>query len=514
MSKGTRWVALGVILWAWAGSATAAAQLPEASGTCDITRHGARPNDDALDTAAVQSAIDACAAAGGGRVLVPPGRFVIGTIRLRCRLELHLSAGAILQGSARIDDYPVLADEPGDDHGAPRGRDAAPGSADISGVRALIVADGAEDVALTGTGTIDGRGPAFWGEGFMESGRARPDLPRPRPWIWLRRTARVTVRDILLKDSPSYGLTLDRCDDVFVSGLRIRNHPLSPNSDGIQVESSRNVRIVGVDIRTGDDAIVLKAGSGPVEHVLVTASYLESDDSAFKFGTGSRFPITHVRFSDSVIARSRIGIALFMKDGSEYGDFTASGIDISTSSRHATDYAVFVDVDRRTPDSPLGRIRDVTLRDLRIRTRGNLLIAGHPAAPLERVRLEGIDLEVAAAPVDLASLSGKPRGNALLSPLPDSADYSRTDAHVTIAHVRDLAIVDMSLRGATAAASGARHAAWFRDVAGLRVRGMRTDARSGGRAAFVTDGVSDVRFDGVEQRPGGGPLFLDVPARR
>jgi len=513
MSKPTACVAFGMTLWAWAGGPPAAAQAVPFSGTCDITRYGAVANDGGLDTTAVQAAIDACAASGGGRVLVPPGRFVIGTIRLRSRLELHLQAGAILQGSSRIGDYPVLANTRGDDHGAPRRLDAAVGSADVAGVRALIVAEDTDGVALTGTGTIDGSGPAFWGEGFMESGRARPDQPRPRPWIWLRRATRVTVRDLLLTDSPSYGLTLDRCDDVFVSGLRIRNHPLSPNSDGIQVESSRNVRIVGVDIRTGDDAIVLKAGSGPVEHVLVTASYLESDDAAFKFGTGSRFPITHVRFADSVIARSRMGIALFMKDGSEYSDFTASGIDISTSSRHATDYAVFVDVDRRTPDSPLGRIRDVTLRDLRIRTRGNLLIAGHPQAPLERIRLEGLDVSV-AAPVDLASLSGKPRGNALLSPLPDSVDYARTDAHVTIAHVRDLSVTDVSVRGTTAAASGARHAAWFLDVSGLRARGLRAGARSGGRAAFVTDGVADVRVDGVEQGPADGPLFLDVPARR
>jgi hypothetical protein len=74
---------------------------------------------------------------------------------------------------------------------------------------------------------------------------------------------------------------------------------------------------------------------------------------------------------------------------------------------------VFIDVDRRTPESPLGRIHGITLRDLRIRTRGNLLIA--------------------------------------------------------------------------------RHAAWFRGVVGLRVRGMRTDARSGGRAAFVTDGDPESR---------------------
>jgi hypothetical protein len=247
--------------------------------------------------------------------------------------------------------------------------------------------------------------------------------------------------------------------------------------------------------------------------VIVTASYLESDDSAFKFGTGSRHPITRVKFTDSIIANSRIGIALFMKDGGEFSDFTASNIDIATASRHATDHAVYLDIDRRSRESALGRIRDVTLRDLRVRTRGNLLIGGHPAAPIERLRIEGLDLRV-TGPVDLATLAGKPRGNALLEALPDSVDYARTNAHLTVAHVRDLVLTDVRIAGTSPADSGARHAVWLRDVDDLRCRGLRTDGREGARAAVVVDGGGALRFEEVVTVPGPSPAFAVEVAPR
>jgi hypothetical protein len=447
-SRGNR-VPFRRIVFAAFAIATIGAMPPAlASADCPITEFGARAGDDALDTVAIQRAIDACAARGGGRVVVPAGRFVSGTFRLASRIELHLAPGAMLLGSPRIEDYPPVESSRADDHAAPgaRTRSNARSGEDDGGTRALIFAGGVEDVSITGTGTIDGNGAAFWGPGFMESGRARPQLPRPRPWIWIRDARRVTVRDLFLTHSPSYFLTFERCDEVFVAGARMFANPRSPNSDGIQIEGSRNVRIVGVDIRTGDDAIVLKASAGDVENVIVTASYLESDDAAFKLGTGSEHAIRRIRFTDSVIARSRFGITLFMKDGGEYADITASGIDIATASRHATEYPIYFDVDRRTPRSPLGTIRDVTLKDLRVRTRGNVLIGGHPQAPIRNLAIDGLEMRI-ADPVALASLRGKPRGNALVETVPDSVDYSGVNAHLTLAHLEGARIANVKLSG-------------------------------------------------------------------
>lgn len=484
------------------------------SGDCVITDHGAVPGDAKTDTGPLQAAIDACAGRGGGRVVVPAGRFLTGTFRLRSAIELHLTAGAVLLGSPHLSDYPVLAGGRSDDHASarPAGRPAGPGE-DTHGVRALLVAYDVEGVSITGPGVIDGNGEAFWGEGFLASSRARPDQPRPRPWLWFRGARRLTLRDVLLTHSPSYGVTLEGCDDVLVDGVRIRNDPRSPNSDGIQLEGSRNVRIVGVDVRTGDDAIVLKSSSGPIENVVVTASHLESDDAAFKLGTGSEHPIRRVRLADSVITAARYGIALFMKDGGEFSDLSATGIEIVTSSRHSTEYPVYIDVDRRSPEGRLGRIRDVALCDLRVRTRGNLLIAGHPAAPIERLTLAGLDLRV-EGPVDLARIGGKPRGNALVVPLPDSVDYARENAHLTIAHVRELLARDIHVSGSSDADNGARHAILLRDVRRTRWRDTALGSRSGELAAILIDGGTGLEFDGVSLARSDAPLlgFRSRPA--
>jgi hypothetical protein len=480
-----------------------------ATNDCVITAHGATANDDRLDTVAIQAAIEACAARGGGRVLVPAGRFVTGTIELRSGIEFHLGAGALLVGSPNIADYPELAESRGDDHAPPPGTVQPRTGEQSGGIRALLVARGKRHVAITGTGTLDGNGTAFWGEGFIDSGRSRPDLPRPRPWIWFKDSTHVTVRDVFLTHTPSYFLTFQQCDDVFIEGVRMSAHPRSPNSDGIQIEGSRNIRIVGVDIRTGDDAIVLKSSAGPIENVLVTGSYLESDDSAFKFGTGTEHNITRVRFSDSIIAKSRIGIAIFMKDGGELRDFTASGIDISTSSRHSTDYAVYFDVDRRHAASKLGTVRDITLRDLRVRTRGNLLLAGHPAAPIRNLTVDGLDIEI-ASPVDVSALKNKPRGNALLAPLPDSVDYAKVNSHVTLAHIDGARVRNVRLSGAPADL-GMRHGLHLTATRATRIEGFERTSVVGVLAAVVMREPDDLAL--VESRIADGPVFVSIEGK-
>ena len=99
--------------------------------------------------AEIQQAIDAAAAAGGGRVVVAPGVHPIGTLRLKSHVELHLEKGAVLLGSTKRDDYDDFP------------RDVCSVSPESS-YRALIQAWDADDIAITGKGTIDGQGPAFY----------------------------------------------------------------------------------------------------------------------------------------------------------------------------------------------------------------------------------------------------------------------------------------------------------------------------------------------------------------
>jgi polygalacturonase len=103
-----------------------------------------------LNTRAIQSAIEQCAAAGGGQVVLPPGRYLTGTLRLRDRVTLVLEGGAVLLGSTHLKDYPVL-------------HDAIPSYTANYTERCLIRENGASDVAIRGAGAIDGSGSAFAG---------------------------------------------------------------------------------------------------------------------------------------------------------------------------------------------------------------------------------------------------------------------------------------------------------------------------------------------------------------
>jgi polygalacturonase len=404
---------------------------------CNVLDYGAKPGDEIKDTSGIQAAIDACAARPyGGRVVVPEGRWISGQIRLKSDIDLHIARGALLQGSADLADYPKMDSAAALDHGE-----------DALKRDGLIVADNVERVALTGSGTIDGNGEAFWDKGFLQDTKSRPTLPRPMPWIAFRNARDVRVRDLSFRNSPSYGVNITESTLVRMTDIRIENAVKSPNTDGIQIVDSSDVVIAGVYIRTGDDAIVLKSHRRPIEDIVVRDSLLISDDAAFKLGTGSEQPIRRISLVDTSIRDSRFGITLFMKDGGLFEDIAVRNVRFSgRRSRHITEYPIYFDIDRRTARSALGRVRDIRLEGLRLESRGNLLIQGHPQSPIEGLRLRDIEFVVGDDAVDLTALRGKPRGNALVGTLPDSVDYSRERAHITIAHAREVSFDDVRVQ--------------------------------------------------------------------
>ncbi|MEM6328173.1 MAG: glycosyl hydrolase family 28 protein, partial [Bacteroidota bacterium] len=247
-----------------------------AAQDCVVTEYGAIANDDVLDTAAIQAAVDACAARGGGTVRVPAGTYDTGTVRLASGIRFHLDGGALLRGSTDLADYPFQ----------PELTSERPGRR-----RALLAAFGAENIALTGTGTIDGRGPEF----AYDAETGDETEGRPMFWVVFQDVRDLTIRDVRLVNSTGWTLNLNRVERVTVRGITIDNPPRSPNTDGIDLRGARDVTISDVVIRTGDDAICFKARRGqPVENVVVTNAVLASDDAAIKFGTRTGDRIAHV----------------------------------------------------------------------------------------------------------------------------------------------------------------------------------------------------------------------------
>jgi alpha-L-rhamnosidase len=280
---------------------------------------GAVPDTGAVCTAAIQGAIDRVAAAGGGRVVVPPGVFTTGALDLRQGVELHLEAGGVLRGSASLDDYPARRTriEGHFEHWRP----------------ALVNAEGLEGVRITGSGTLDGNGRPFWAA-FWRRRAENPkctnlEVERPR-LVFLSGCRDVRVEGIRLADSGFWNLHVYRCRDVTLEGLTItaphgappkivgESQPWdeiaidrAPSSDGIDIDSCQDVVIRRCRISVGDDCIALKGSMGPlaladessppVERVTIEDCVFESGHGALTCGSEA----TVIR--DVVMRRCRLG---------------------------------------------------------------------------------------------------------------------------------------------------------------------------------------------------------------
>lgn len=403
------------------GSQSHAGEVLDAVGPiCQPEQFGGEANDNRSDTMALQAAIASCAGRNGS-VVVAAGEWLTGGLTLGSDMTFRLEAGAILRLIPDMALYPAI--------------DAGTGASDRSRYAALF-APFARNLRIEGPGLIDGSGPEFWDKNFYDLGIPRPTLPRPGPVIELADCRNVVVDGLRMENLPGYAIRFHRCEHSLALDVHIRNDLRSPNTDGIQIRDSADIRIQRADISTGDDAVVLKSGGRAVERIVIEDSHLISDDAAIKFGTGSWHGVKDSIFRRNVIDESRYGIAIFTLDGGVHQRNVFEDTTITTGGRHRRTYPVYVDVDRREADREWGGVDGLTLRNVEIVSDGASLIAGNPNALLYDIRLENVTISRLDEAENLQRRAGKPRGNVTIATQVDSVDYSRSAAEVVIAHAR------------------------------------------------------------------------------
>ena len=225
-----------------------------------------------------QAMIDTAAAKGGGRVVVSPGRHLTKGLVLKSNVELHLEKGAILEGSPKLEDYPVVE------------LPCSEGE-----WRAVVMAVGATNVAVTGEGEIYGNGSVF-----PRVKRELQEGMRPRG-LFFGNCRGVRLLDFSLRDSACWGCVVQCCDNVEIRRLKINNH-VHYNNDGIDIEAS-NAVIEGCDISAGDDGICLKSNNPDftMENVLVTNCTVRSHCVPIKLGTATHGIVRNVLITDCLI---------------------------------------------------------------------------------------------------------------------------------------------------------------------------------------------------------------------
>jgi polygalacturonase len=430
----------------------------------NITSFGAKADGKTLNTTAIQKAIDTCSENGGGTVLVPAGSFITGSISLKSHVSLHLSKNAILVASINISDYSKDKDN-----------------------QSVILVDKAEDVSITGEGTINGRGDSF------TVADAAPD----RPYVlFVLNSKNIRIENISLKNSAKWTLRLRGNEHVIVKGISIYSHS-NFNNDGIDIDS-KDVVISDCIIDCDDDALCLKTDSKKMcENIVVTNCILASNCNFIKFGTASQGGFRNIAISNCILRHASeskhrnwyksmdgvtdtvtgiAGIALEAVDGGFIDHVTINNI-----SMDGIQSPIFIRLGSRK--NPTGFIKNVIISNIVATTHSKipLIICGVPGFNVENVVLRDMIIQFkGGGKIEEANRTvpenekAYPENRMFGNSLPAYGMYIRHASNITIDNVQ-LELLQADFRPAVR----------FDDVQDIEIRGFKATPPKGNMELII-----------------------------
>jgi polygalacturonase len=380
-------------------------------------------------TDAIRQAITACHAAGGGRVVVPRGVFLTGPIHLRTGVNLHLEEGAVLKFSTDPRAYlpPVFTRWEG---------------IELMNYSPLIYAFEQRDIAVTGSGTLDGQaGDENWwrwkgrdrnatvpnqaaaretliamgAKGVPVSQRVFGDGHNLRPnFVQPYRCQNVLIEGVRIVNSPMWEIHPVLCTNVTVRNVTISSH--GPNNDGCDPESSRDVLIEGCTFDTGDDCIAIKSGRNedgrrlnvPVENIIVRDCVMKDGHGGVVIGSEVSGGARNIFAERCRMDSPQLDRALRIKTNAMRGGLIEHvymrDVQVGQVAEAVVTINFYYEEADKGPFSPT--VRDVEVRNVTSRkSEYGLLLRGFPAARIHDVRLVDCTFDGVAKPDWLESVS-------------------------------------------------------------------------------------------------------------
>lgn len=446
-------------------------------GLYSVRQFGAVGDGKTPDTEAIQKAIDAASAAGGGTVCLPPGTYLSATIRLKSKVTLRIDAAATLLGSTNLKDFPEII---------PRFRSYTDKYVRTS----LIYAEDVHDVAIVGRGTIDGQGAAYKDRKYL----IRPYLIR------FITSSNILMEGLTLKNSPMWLQHYLACDNVTIRGITVHNR-VNANNDFVDIDCCRNAIISDCFSDSDDDAVTLKSTADRVcENVTVTNCVLSTRCNGIKCGTESNGGFKNIAISNCSLYKVGLaGIALEMVDGG-----ALDGITVSNIAMTDVQSPIFLRLGNRArpfkPDMPkpgMGTYRNVIISNVVATGAGKMgcSIAGLPDHPIENVTLSNVSITCAGggtAAEAARAVPEKPESYpecTMFGTLPAYGFYCR--------HASGLSLNQVRIR---TTAPDQRPAIVCDDVADLAIEGLSTHNQGATSPVIVLNDVRGAMIRGCRPR--------------
>lgn len=380
------------------------------NGDYNIIQYGAVADGKQVNTSSIQKAIDAANDKGGGRVIVPAGKFITGTLELKSNVTLYLEKNAELLGSTNPTDYRALKMP---------GMPESPKQDDLP-QKALLSAYMATNIALEGAGTIDGQGTALALtidslhlndiviDPHYSVGVNRPN-ERVRPkLIGFALCKNVLLSGLYFKSSSCWGLNFELCNKLSINGIHVTNRAYW-NNDGMDITDCKNVSVTNCNVNAADDGICLKSyyPGHSNDSVYIANCTIVSGASAIKFGTASYGGFKNINIENiKIFDTYRSAIAIESVDGG-----VIENVKVEHISAKNTGNAIFIRLGHRAGVAD-GIVKNIYLHDIKVQVpfeRADInydiraeepgyhnpfpsSITGIPGHPVENVVLDDIEV--------------------------------------------------------------------------------------------------------------------------